>query len=78
MNTLYPILSKILGIEISAIEDRLTPTDVPGWDSFNALLLVSELETAFKVKFSYADITGVRCIGDIKSMLAKHGVSLAS
>ncbi len=78
MNQLYQILSKILGIEISAIQDPLTPSDVPGWDSFNALLLVSELETAFKVKFTYAEITGVRCIGDIKTLLAKHGVLLAA
>ena len=78
MNQLYQILSKILGIEVSAIQDRLTPNDVPGWDSFNALLLVSELETAFKVKFTYAEITGVHCIGDIKTMLASHGVVLAA
>ncbi len=74
MNKLYPVLSKILGIAEKDIKDHLTPNDVPGWDSFNALLLVSELEAAFPVKFTSAEVTGVKCIGDIKTVLKSHGV----
>ncbi len=76
MNKLHTLLSKVLGIPEPDIKDHLTPNDVPGWDSFNALILVSELESAFKVKFTYAEVTGVQCIGDIKTMLRKHGVEL--
>lgn len=74
MNRLYPILSKVLGIEEKEIADHLTPNDVAGWDSFNALLLVSELEASFPVKFTSAEVTGVRNIGDIKKILQKYGV----
>ena len=76
MKRLYSILSKVLGLSEKEIKDQLTPGDVPGWDSFNALILVSELEAAFKVKFTYPEVTGVKCIGDIKTMLGKHNVEL--
>lgn len=76
MKRLYGILSKVLGIQENEIKDHLTPNDVPGWDSFNALILVSELESAFKVKFTYPEVTGVKCVGDIKTMLRKHNVEL--
>jgi acyl carrier protein len=76
MQKLHAMLSKVLDIPENEIQDHLTPNDVPGWDSFNALILVSELEAGFKVKFSYPEVTGVKCIGDIKTILRNHGVLL--
>ena len=76
MSLLNPVLSKVLGIPENEIADHLTPDDVPGWDSFNALILVSELEAKFRVKFTFAEVTGVQCVGDIKTILRKHGADL--
>lgn len=78
MKPLNNILCRVLQIEETEIRDELTPSDVPAWDSFNALLLVSELENAFKIKFTFAEVTGVRCVGDIKKALESKGVTLAS
>lgn len=74
MKRLMEILSKIFGMPEAELLDHLTPNDVPGWDSFNALLLVSELEATFKTKFTTAEITSVKNIGDIKKLLKSHGV----
>ncbi len=76
MKKLDAILSKVLDIPEAEIKDSLTPNDVPGWDSFNALILVSELEAGFKVKFTYAEVTGVKCVGDIKTILLAHNANL--
>ena len=78
MKPLNDILCRVLQIGEAEIRDELTPADVPTWDSFNALLLVSELESAFKIKFTFAEVTGVRCVGDIKKALESKGVALAS
>ena len=37
-----------------------------GWDSFNGLLLATELEKEFKVKFTMEDIVSIKNVGDIK------------
>ena len=76
MKRLKSILSKVLNIPPDEIQDPLTPNDVEGWDSMNALILVSELERSFKIKFTYADVTGVKCIGDIKTALTRLGIQL--
>ena len=76
MKQLKAILSKVLRIPEVEIKDSLTPADVEAWDSMNALILVSELERSFKIRFTYADVTGVKCVGDIKAALARYGVQL--
>ena len=74
MQKLKSILAKVLGIGEDEITNELTPRDVANWDSMNALILVSELESAFKVRFTSAEVTGVTCVGDIKKVLQNHGV----
>lgn len=76
MNRLKTILSKVLEIEEDKINDELSPGDVETWDSFNGLILVSELEDGFKIKFTMEEVTSVKCVRDIKETLKRHGVIL--
>lgn len=73
MIKLTKILSEILEIEPEEIHDELTPEDVPTWDSFNGLMIVSHLESEFQVKFSMDEVTSVKKVGDIKFHLRNHG-----
>lgn len=76
MKRLKAILSKVLDVDEDRITDNMSPEDIEAWDSFNALMLVSELESTFKVKFTMEEVTAVRCVKDIKESLKKHGVKL--
>ncbi|KPK42855.1 MAG: hypothetical protein AMJ78_00900 [Omnitrophica WOR_2 bacterium SM23_29] len=76
MKSLKNILSKVLEIEEDKINDELTPADVETWDSFNGLILVSELESNFKIKFTMEEVTSVKCVKDIKEVLKRRGVTL--
>ena len=76
MKKLKGILSKVLHIKTSDITESTSPDTVPTWDSFNGLMLVSELETQYGVKFTMQEVTSVRCVGDIREALERHGVSL--
>lgn len=76
MKRLKAILSNILDIDEDSITDEMTPDDVETWDSFNGLMLVSELESNFNVKFTMDEVTSVKCVGDIKNSLIKHGITL--
>ena len=70
------LLIRILEIPESTITDGLSPDDVKTWDSFNGLLIASELESLFDLQFSIEDISGVKNIGDMKQVLRKHGVKI--
>ena len=67
-------LANVLKIEEDAITDETSPDTVATWDSMNALLLVTALETEFNVKFTAGDIVGVKNVGDIKNSLKRHGI----
>ena len=74
MQTVEEVIGRVLGIDEKVLGDHTTPADVEEWDSFNALLLVTELEKNFHVTFSLEEVVGVKKIGDIKIILKKHGV----
>ena len=74
MKILRSILSKVLEIDGSEITDDTSPENTESWDSFNGLMLVSELEENFKVKFTMDEVLAVKCVRDIKEALRTHGI----
>lgn len=76
MERLKVILSKILNIPESEITDQTSPDNTENWDSFNGLLIVSELENTFNVNFTMDEIREVKCVKDIKASLKSHGVNI--
>jgi acyl carrier protein len=76
MNKLKQILAKVLEIDPATITDETSPQNTPNWDSFNGLLLVTELEKRFGVKFSIDEVVAVKNVADIKRALEKHGIKL--
>ena len=74
MKRLREVLSKVFEIDESRVTEETSPNNVESWDSFGGLMLVSELESKFNVKFTMDEVTSVKCVGDIKEILRKHGV----
>ena len=69
------IVAKVFSISESQVNDESSPENIESWDSFNGLVLVDELETHFKIKFSISEITDVKNVSDIKRHLNNHNVS---
>lgn len=76
MKTYKTILAKVLGINEGSISDSTSPLTVKTWDSFNGLMIVSELESAYNVSFTIDEVVSVKCVLDIKNCLKKHGVQI--
>ncbi|MEK7567094.1 MAG: acyl carrier protein [Patescibacteria group bacterium] len=70
------LLVRILEIPKSDINDKLSPDDVKTWDSFNGLLIASELESLFGLRFTIEDISGVKNVGDMKRVLRKYNIEI--
>jgi len=73
---LYSIISKVMGIPISEINDESSPESIESWDSFNSYVLLDELETEFKIEFSIDEVVETKNVADIKKYLKKHGIEL--
>lgn len=76
MKRVKNILSKILEIDENDITDETSPGNVETWDSFNGLMIASELENVFNVKFTMEEVTSAKCVKDIKDTLIRHGIKL--
>jgi acyl carrier protein len=74
MNRIDNVLSRVLRLDPDQIRDDLTPGDVKRWDSLAGLVLVAELERTFNIVFTLSDVQAIRSVGDIKKILARHGI----
>jgi acyl carrier protein len=52
------------------LNDNLSAKDVPGWDSFNHVNLIINIEEEFGVQFSNAEVGGMQDVGSLKNLLA--------
>ena len=75
-NKLYSIISKVMDVPESEINDQSGPENIESWDSFHGLVLVDELESNFNVKFTIEEIADVQNVADIKRHIKNHNIDL--
>lgn len=51
------------------LQDSMTAKDVAGWDSLNHIVLISEIETQFKIKFKLRELLNMESVGDLLRLL---------
>jgi acyl carrier protein len=73
MSTLQHIFSSVLGISEAEVTPTLSPQAVSAWDSLNAIILLTEIEKAFDLKFSYDEAMAVQNFGDVLTLVAARG-----
>lgn len=62
---LHGILVDILGHDNFEMTENLTAADVDGWDSLSHVLIISKIESDFKIKFTLREINNLT---DMKSL----------
>ncbi len=72
---LISLLSRVLRLETEEISNSTSPQNTSSWDSFNALVLITELESEFDVNFSMDAVFEITCVGDIRTELIKHNIN---
>jgi len=65
-----------MSVPLSEITDQSGPDNIESWESFNALVLIDELEAAYDTKFTLEEVVGVMNITDIKKILTNHGCKI--
>ena len=72
---LFDLIANLLNLDPDRINDETSPSNTSTWDSYTGLMMVTEIESAFNVSFSMAEVVAVRDVSDIRECLAKHGVA---
>lgn len=53
------------------LSDDLTANDVDNWDSLSHMLLISEIEKTFNIKFKLKELNKMRNVGDMIDLLSQ-------
>lgn len=76
MEKLKDIFAAVLGISVDAVTPALAPENTPAWDSLNAIILITEIEKGFGIKFGYDEAMAVKNFGDALKLVASKGVDI--
>ena len=73
---LFDIISRVMNVQISQVNDDFGSESIEEWDSFNMYVLLNEIEKEFNIKFSLEETLEIKNVSDFKKQLEKHGVNL--
>ena len=76
MDTLKRIFASVLTVPEESLVDSTSPDNTPSWDSLNAIVLVTEIEKAFEVRFTFDEAMGVKNFGEVIALVRSKGVAL--
>ena len=76
MNQLKQVFAKVLNLQDEQIIVELSPDNCVAWDSLNAIVLVTEIEKAFNIKFTFDEAMAVKNFGDAVKLVASKGIEL--
>jgi acyl carrier protein len=69
LKRLTPLMQDCLDNDDLVATPDLTAADVPGWDSLAHVRLMLTIERAFQVKFSAAEISSFKNVGDLANVI---------
>ena len=65
-----PVFRKVLNESSLEITDQLSASDVDNWDSLSHMLLISEIESVFNIKFKLKELNKMKNVGDLISIIS--------
>lgn len=66
---LYNIIGSVLGVEASELGETSNSQNTPLWDSLRHIEVIFAVESAYHVRFTMAEITSLKNLGDIRRIL---------
>jgi acyl carrier protein len=66
MEKLAAIVARVLDIEPGKVTDELSRENAESWDSFNHLLLISEIEKDLGIQFSMEEVEAIHTSRQLK------------
>jgi acyl carrier protein len=66
---LTPVFRKVFTDNLLVITDGLSAQDVENWDSLTHMLLISEVEHEFAIKFKLKDLNKMANVGDMVAII---------
>lgn len=69
VNKLTPIFRDVFSEHSLVVTDELSALDVEKWDSLSHMLLITEVEKQFAIKFKLKDLNKMLNVGDMINII---------
>ena len=69
LKTIETILRDIFDDQTLEVDETTTADDIEDWDSLAQIRIASEVESAFSVKFSFAELQQMQNVGDMVRLI---------
>jgi acyl carrier protein len=69
VNKLKNILVTILKHEKFEMKDELSAADVDGWDSLTHMVIITEIEKSFQIKFKLKELNKLNNLGNLIELI---------
>jgi acyl carrier protein len=66
---LQNIFRTVFSNESLVIKEEMSASDISEWNSLNHMILVSEVENTFSIKFKLKDLNKMRNVGDMIELI---------
>lgn len=73
---LEAVLARVLDAPVDSFTEDSSPDNTLNWTSLRHVMLLIEIENEFDIRFSNAELSTIRTLGDIRAVLAKKGVAV--
>ena len=73
MDKLNTIFRNVFNDDDLTVDESTTAGDVEGWDSLMHVTLLVNVEKAFGIKFSSAEVAGLKSVGDLFRLIESRG-----
>ena len=74
---LVDVFARVFEQPVDGLTDESSQDTVLNWTSLRHVTLLVELERSYNIRFSNAEMTTMRSIGEIRSALAKKGAQIS-
>lgn len=72
---LQELIAKILLVDPNTVTPETRQEEIEDWDSMTHLVLISDIEQEFDVKFTDDEVTEIESVDDIIELLEQKGIS---
>jgi len=72
---LTTIFRKVFDDETIVLNDQMTANDIGSWDSLSHMLMITQVENAFSIKFPLREINKLKNVGALIRLIESKSVN---
>ena len=70
ISKLTEIFQKVFNDDSLVLSNKLTANDIDRWDSLSHMILITEIEKSYSIKFRLKDLNKMKNVGDMIDIIA--------